>query len=74
MIFELVFRHFICRKIGLHSRLFYYKFLKRENITLEQLIGEKDEDSEYAQDFYNAVVGGIVFAGLSILIAYIVFS
>lgn len=74
MIFELVIRNFLVRKIGFHSRLFYFKFLKRENISSEQLIGKENENSEYSQDFYNAVVGSIVFAGLSILIAYIVFS
>jgi hypothetical protein len=74
MIFELVIRHFIVRTIGLHSRLFYFKIFKKENISLEQLIGKENENSGYTQDFYNAVVGSIVFAGFSILIAYLVFS
>ncbi|MCB0745385.1 MAG: hypothetical protein KDC67_15870 [Ignavibacteriae bacterium] len=74
MIFELLFRHFIVRKVGLHSRLFYFKLLKKENTSIEQLIGKENENSYYIQDFYNAVVGIIVVIGLSTLIAYLVFS
>jgi hypothetical protein len=74
MIFELVIRHLIVRIIGLYSRFLFFKIFRKKNISLIDLSGKKGENSEYSQDFYNAIVGSIVFFIISILIAYLVFS
>ena len=74
MIFELLIRHLIVRTIGLYSRFFFFKVFRKKNIPLIDLAGEKGENSEYSQDFYNAIIGSVIFFIISILIAYLVFS
>jgi hypothetical protein len=70
---EIVFRGIIVRFFGIYTRCFFLNlFGKKTN--LEQLKGKKNTNSEYSQDFFNAIIGLGIFCLVSYLIAYIVFS
>lgn len=74
MIFELILRNKIVRFFGLYTRFFIFKFIIKSEVSINKLLGGKDEGNQYKQEVYNAIVGSFVFAFLSICIAYLVFS
>jgi len=71
---EIIFRWLIVRILGVYTRYLFFKVFGKVKM-IDQLSGNtKLKNNSYSQDFYNAVVGLIVFCLLSISIAYIIFS
>ena len=70
---EIIFRGIIVRFFGIYTRYFFFNLFGKKR-TLEQLKGKRNTNSEYSQDFFNALIGLFVFSLISYLIAYLVFS
>jgi len=70
---EVIFRGIIVRFLGLYTRFYTFNFFGKK-ISLEKLKGSKNTNSEYSQDFFNAIIGLGVFCLLSFFVAYIVYS
>jgi hypothetical protein len=76
-LFQIFFFRIITRTIGLYSRYFFFKLVKKER-SLKSLSNEyknmyKDFGEALNQDFINALVGTIVFL-LFFIIAFATFS
>lgn len=69
---EIVFRGIIVRFFGIYTRYYFWNLFGKK-VTLKQLKGKKDTNSQYSQDFLNAFVGLIVFCLLAYFIAYLIF-
>lgn len=72
LVVEIVFRWFIVRVIGVHSRYVFFKLIGKEK-SMDELNGDAGK-TESSQDFHNAITGLIIFCLLSVGIAYLVFS
>jgi hypothetical protein len=72
-IIELIFKVLITNLIGLYFRYFFFKLIGYEK-SLDYLSGNKDSNGGLSQGFFNGLIGVIIFALISVLIAYIVFS
>ena len=72
---EIVFRWLIVRIIGIYTRYYFFKFIGNKK-EMDQLNGDKSSknDANFSQDFYNALVGLLVFCSISVGIACLVFS
>ena len=72
-IFEIVFRVFIVRIVGVYSRYFFFKILGKYK-TIKYLTGEKDKSGGFSQDFINAIVGIFITILVLVLLAYLIYS
>lgn len=70
-IFEIVFRRWIVRFLGIRTR-FYFLKLFGQKVNLQDLAGARDDPaSQLIQDFCNAAVGMVSLIALFLLIAKI---
>jgi len=67
-IIEIIFQRIIIRFFGLYTRYFFFRLIgKKKNIVY--LSGDNNKFQEgLSQDFFNALVGIIVFSSLVVLI------
>jgi len=71
IILEIIVGRFITRFLGQNVRYFILKIFNR-NIKYEDLSNSKQIYTEgLSQDFYNFIIGLLIFIPISILIAYI---
>lgn len=71
---EVIFRGLIIRVFGVYYRYYYFIIIGKPK-TIFQLSGNKEKVStSFSQDFYNALIGLIVFCLLSIGIAFLIFT
>lgn len=70
LIFDLILRRFIIRFLGVRVR---YLFLRLFDKNLKFSTLKENEANSFYFDFLNAIVGLIVFIGISFLLAYIFF-
>lgn len=71
-VFEIIFGRFIVRFLGIRTRYLILSMFNKK-LTIDQLKGE-DKGNQSYQDFYNAVIGLMIFCFLSIVIAYFFFT
>lgn len=76
-LFQIFFFRIVSRTVGLYSRFFFFKLLKKER-SIKSLSNEygdmyKDFGNAVSQDFLNAIVGTIVVLSL-IVISFVIFS
>ena len=77
-IFGILIVRTIIREIGKYARYFFFKLIGKKK-RLRSLSNEakddyKDLGNALTQDFFNAVVGGILFFAIVLMIVAIVFS
>lgn len=71
ILFEIIVVQFIIRFLGLRTRHLFFKTIGYEK-SIDQLKGKKsDFYNSVNNGFYNAIVGFMVFIGLSFGIAYL---
>ncbi len=67
---QLLFERWIVRFLGIRTRWLFFR-LFGQKVTLSDLEGKKDElDSQWVQDFCNAVVGMMALVAVFFLLAY----
>ena len=69
---EIIFRWLIVRVLGFYSRYLFFKLIGKDD-AINNLTGN-NEKTESTEDFYNVLVGILVFCLVSIIAAYLVFS
>ena len=74
---RILFFRIIARFIGLNSRYFFFKLIgkpkSRRELSNEYVDSYNDFGDALKQDVMNALIGTIVFIGLSVLVVMIVF-
>jgi len=76
IIFELIIKNLIVNFFGLYSRYYFFKLIGNSK-DIKYLSGDKtkyDSNDIVQQPIYNVIIGLVVFAGISILIAYLVYG
>lgn len=76
IIIELIFRGLIVNVLGVYTRYYFFKLI-RKGKSIEYLLGEKyqkDSSDIISQHFFNIFIGLITFALISFFIAYLVWG
>lgn len=75
LLLEVIFRGIIVQTLGVYSRYYFFRLIGSKK-SISYLTGSKNSSGSMSasQDFFNALVGLIVFCAVAVLIAYIVFS
>lgn len=73
ILFEIIITRFIIRFLGYNTRYYFFKIIDKNVTKSEFSSSEKEEGNGMYQDVMNALVGFIIFCGLAIGIAYLIF-